>query len=478
MRAIAVAAQQVWLVVVIASGCTSPKSAFDRAEISSSRATDRKPKDAGTDASSSDGGTADGSKIGTAGFDSPDAGDAGQPEPGDVRGPASEEFVCGDGKVTGEERCDTKIPAGQAGACPVRCGVSASDACEASRLVGAGCGAHCEPMKITARASGDMCCPNGANAANDSDCEPVCGNGVTEPGETCDPPDSCPKCPASSACLRVSATGTPEECNRVCETTAISACASNDGCCPSGCTPQNDSDCSARCGDGVVDSSAGETCEPSSATPCPQDCADADPCTKDVRTGSDANCNVACTHVAITEAVAGDGCCRPGSNASADSDCPAKCGNGVVEPGEDCDDANQLAGDGCTATCKRETATQMCVAGRENDACAQCTCERCRSAATGCRADDGEDGSLCAELASCIRSAGCNGLDCYCENLLGCVAGVADGKCHGLIERAVGSTNALEIVLLLTLTDPASLIGRATSLSLCERNSCDDECPR
>src|SRR5262245_53655723 len=136
MRAIAVAAQQVWLVVLIAIGCTSPKSAFDRAEMSSSRATDRKSRDAGPDATANDAGEADGAKIGTAGFDSPDAGDAGQPEPPDVRGPASEEFVCGDGKVTGQERCDTKIPAGKAGACPVRCGVSDSDACEASRLVG------------------------------------------------------------------------------------------------------------------------------------------------------------------------------------------------------------------------------------------------------------------------------------------------------------------------------------------------------
>lgn len=477
MRAIAVAAQQVWLVVLVAGGCTSPRSAFDRAEVSSSRSTDPKSRDAAADAAARDAGEADGSKIGTSGFDSPDAGDAAQSEPGDVRGPTGDEVVCGDGKVTGEERCDTKISAGQPGACPVRCGMS-DDACESSRLVGAGCGAHCASMPITVRTSGDMCCPSGANAANDRDCTPVCGNSVTEPGETCDPPDSCPMCPASSACLRVSATGTPEECNRVCETTAITACAAKDGCCPSGCTPQNDSDCSARCGDGVVDSSVGETCEPSTATPCPQDCADGDSCTQDVRSGSDANCNVTCTHVAISEVVGGDGCCRPGSNASADSDCPAVCGNGVVEPGEDCDDANPLAGDGCTALCKRETATQMCVAGRENDACAQCTCSTCRSAAAGCRPEDGDDGSLCSELASCMRSAGCNGLDCYCNDILGCVAGVADGKCHELIEEAIGSTNALEIILFLTLTDPGSVIGRAMSLTLCQRNSCNDECPR
>jgi cysteine-rich repeat protein len=32
----------------------------------------------------------------------------------------------------------------------------------------------------------------------------------------------------------------------------------------------------------------------------------------------------------------------------------ATCGNGVVEPGEECDDGNTTAGDGCSATCRRE----------------------------------------------------------------------------------------------------------------------------
>jgi len=33
---------------------------------------------------------------------------------------------------------------------------------------------------------GDNCCPDGANATNDSDCAPVCGNGVLEGSEECD----------------------------------------------------------------------------------------------------------------------------------------------------------------------------------------------------------------------------------------------------------------------------------------------------
>jgi cysteine-rich repeat protein len=471
-RAFAIAAQPIGLLVWFSYGCTSPKSAFDRAEVSSTRSSDRKSIRAeSTDA----GEQRDATMSDTSGSDSPDAGDADErPDAGDFSGDVT---ACGDGKVNGAERCDTAIAAGKAGACPERCGDS-KDACEPMHVVGTECDARCEPMKLTARMTGDLCCPNGANASNDGDCAPICGNGVTEAGETCDPPDSCPKCAESSACVRVAASGTPEACNRVCETTAISACAANDGCCPSGCTPQTDSDCSARCGDGVVDRAAGETCEPSSAAPCPQDCRDDDPCTEDLRTGSDMNCNVACTHVAIGSAINGDGCCWQNTNANADSDCPAVCGNGIVEPGEACDDANQLGGDGCTATCTRETAAQMCLAGRANDACSQCTCDNCRSAAAGCR-PDGEDGALCTELAACMSDARCSGLDCYCgDNLLGCVAGVADGKCSRLIEQALGSRDVVEIVLVLTLVDASSLIGRAMSLSVCQRNACDDECPR
>lgn len=37
---------------------------------------------------------------------------------------------------------------------------------------------------------------------------------------------------------------------------------------------------------------------------------------------------------------------------------PAQCGNGVVEPGEQCDDTNGTSGDGCSATCQVETGWQ------------------------------------------------------------------------------------------------------------------------
>jgi cysteine-rich repeat protein len=39
---------------------------------------------------------------------------------------------------------------------------------------------------VTGCVKGDGCCFSGCNAVNDDDCQPVCGNNITEPGEVCD----------------------------------------------------------------------------------------------------------------------------------------------------------------------------------------------------------------------------------------------------------------------------------------------------
>jgi hypothetical protein len=48
------------------------------------------------------------------------------------------------------------------------------------------CTAKCVFPAITQPHNGDLCCPAGANANNDSDCAPVCGNSVKEGTEQCD----------------------------------------------------------------------------------------------------------------------------------------------------------------------------------------------------------------------------------------------------------------------------------------------------
>src|SRR5471032_871374 len=51
---------------------------------------------------------------------------------------------------------------------------------------------------------------------------------------------------------------------------------------------------------------------------------------------------------ACTQDIAGGG---PGGGGD---DTPATCGNGVVDPGEACDDGNTNNGDGCSSTCQTE----------------------------------------------------------------------------------------------------------------------------
>lgn len=183
-----------------------------------------------------------------------------------------------------------------------------------------------------------------------------CGNGVREGNELCDGSD-CPTACTSTACVHAELRGAAATCDVRCVAVEIDACASGDGCCPSGCNHATDADCSPSCGDGIV--SANETCEPRSADhPCPttaEDCDDGDPCTQDKVIGSAQQCSAHCTNIAITHPIPGDRCCPAGANISTDADCVASCGDGVISAGEQCDPA--LPGSCPTvSTCDRLTA--------------------------------------------------------------------------------------------------------------------------
>lgn len=226
---------------------------------------------------------------------------------------------CGDGIVNGDERCDVALPRDQPGACPAAC--TSRGACETAELVGTGCAARCEVTAITTPESGDGCCPEGATPNTDADCQPMCGDGVVEGAETCDPPETCPSCSSEDRCLRLSMTGAPDSCNVVCHVGVIDECRSEDGCCPARCRYGGDNDCSPRCGDGRVEQGTTETCEPNGPQACPEGCDDGDACTRDIETGSADNCNIRCSHFPITERVAGDACCPAGATERDDSDC-------------------------------------------------------------------------------------------------------------------------------------------------------------
>ena len=138
--------------------------------------------------------------------------------------------MCGDGKVSGDEKCDTKIPAGMPGACPTTC--APTNSCTPQQVMGTECATTCVPMPITMAGAADGCCPMGANATTDRDCKPSCGNGVVETGETCDPKESCKACQTTNACAPQRATGSADTCNLRCEPVAITQCRNSDNCCP------------------------------------------------------------------------------------------------------------------------------------------------------------------------------------------------------------------------------------------------------
>jgi hypothetical protein len=208
---------------------------------------------------------------------------------------------------------------------------------------------------VTACVNGDNCCPGGGsgtcNSLNDSDCTPVCGNGVVEAGEQCDGncPSSCPNIGCTARTLQ--GTG----CQRQCVASGTVACGTNgDGCCPTtGCNANKDNDCSPVCGNGVIE--PGELCELSSGdagapqapdggvgTICPTICPNIG-CTLRVIQGS--GCQAQCVNApggadgggTITGCINNDSCCPSGCNALNDNNCSPVCGNGVIEPTETCD---------------------------------------------------------------------------------------------------------------------------------------------
>ncbi|MEM9860471.1 MAG: DUF4215 domain-containing protein [Myxococcota bacterium] len=258
------------------------------------------------------------------------------------------EFACGDGVVNAVESCDTAIASDEDGACPTAC--DSGDACMPGALSGSGCGVECVFGAISACADDDGCCAPGCTALDDNDCMPMCGNGAIEAGETCEAGvgAGCPaRCDDGDVCTRDALMGSVDACTAECGATPIESCTNDDGCCGPGCNASNDNDCSASCGNGTIE--PGESCEPGVGMGCPTSCDDGMVCTRDTLSGSAANCNASCTSVAITACDGGDGCCAPGCNARNDSDCSPVCGNGVMEPGEDCDDANADPNDGCDA---------------------------------------------------------------------------------------------------------------------------------
>jgi len=290
--------------------------------------------------------------------------------------------TCGNGLVEPGETCD--------GDCPADC--DDGNACSVDSLTGdaSSCLVICDHTPIATCADGDGCCPAGCNTASDDDCSVFCGNGVVESGETCD--GNCPStCNDGNACTTDVMTGSADACSVQCSYTVVSECADGDGCCPATCQWNTDSDCSASCGNGVVE--VGETCD----LDCPEGCDDGNTCTIDLMTGSAANCSIDCTFVAVNACEDGDDCCPAGCNTADDDDCSAFCGNGVVESGETCDgNCPSTCNDGNACTIDTLTGSaETCNVDCSHDAIATCTSgDGC--CAAGCDAlSDGDCSAFC-----------------------------------------------------------------------------------
>ena len=299
---------------------------------------------------------------------------------------------CGNGRLDPGETCDIKIAAGDPGACPPSCDDHIP--CTSDTRMGNGCTVTCVHGEIRDKLPGDGCCPAGEQDS-DPDCSQSCRNGVVDPGETCDlaiprgtagscPTDCAPGAPCATAIL-VSA-GT---CSAVCARYQVvtPSATTLDNCCPPGATHAIDSDCPALCGDGVKDMD--EMCDvgiPAHApNACPTSCDDGIACTFDYF--SNTGCASACQHPPITAMVSGDGCCPEGATHAMDTDCPTKCGDGIVDPGEACDGNcpiycnptpsaclfTELVGsvDDCTAHC---VMTEVTTCDLDKDGCCPAGC--------------------------------------------------------------------------------------------------------
>jgi len=224
----------------------------------------------------------------------------------------------------------------------------------------------------------------------------ACGNGVIDPGETCDPPSSCPAgCDDSNACTQDALEGSARSCDARCSHAPITSCRAGDGCCPEGCSPATDADCSTTCGNGTIE--AGETCDPPAA--CPASCDDDDPCTGDTLTGSPSNCSAQCSSSPVTACAGGDGCCPAGCDDATDTDCSDSCGNGVVDPGETCDPPAS-----CPASCDD---ADPCTTDSLTGSAATCSARCTHAPVTACAGGDGCCPAGCDDAADADCSDAC-----------------------------------------------------------------------
>ena len=97
--------------------------------------------------------------------------------------------------------------------------------------------------------------------------------------------------------------------------------------------------------------------------------------------------------------------CDTFDNGSADGSCvdPRRCGNGVLEPGEGCDDGNEIDGDCCAADCAAEPPGGACA--DDGNGCTNDVCDGAGACAHPNNNDACDDGLFCNGGDTCSGGA-------------------------------------------------------------------------
>ena len=333
--------------------------------------------------------------------------------------------ICGDGILDLCEQCDD---GGESAACNGDCtlaacgdgvlNLTAGEACDDGNTTsGDGCSADCSSTEICGNAVLDPgeICDDGNNVDGDgcsADCTSteICGNGILDPGEACDDGNTTGGDGCSADCA------SDESCGNAIVDPG-EACDDGNTTGGDGCSADCASD--ESCGNGLLD--PGEACDDGNTTDgdgCSADCTSDETCGNGLLDlgeecddgGESATCDDDCT-----SAMCGDGTvntssgeeCDGGPGCSPDCTLPL-CGNGELDAGEECDDGNDVAGDGCSPICQIEGDEAFCGDG-VLDAGEEC--------------DDGNDASGDGCSSTCEDEDAPPGVDVDGENV------VATGGC-------------------------------------------------
>ncbi|MFO0592891.1 MAG: DUF4215 domain-containing protein [Polyangiaceae bacterium] len=363
--------------------------------------------------------------------------------------------LCGSPMKPNGAPCDdgdacTQTDACAAGVCtggnPKTC--TASDACHDAGSCDPATGACSNPVKADGAScdDGDLCTQTDACAAGvctGSDPKTCTASDACHDAGTCDPAtgacdspnkadgvacDDGDLCTQADACVAGVCTGSdPKTCTPVDTCHDAGVCNPASGVCSTPVRP-NGSACDDQNGCTLVDTCSGGICVGSS----PKTCAASDMChtagTCNPASGACSNPakpdGSACTYQGVAAVcsagfcvICGNGTVQPGEECDdgnaqngdgCDNDCTLSCGNGVLSPGEPCDDGDRISDDGCSAKCQIEagyscsgapsyctsTVEVNCNDGVDNDAdgltdCADTDCAAgCNAALAPCGAGE------------------------------------------------------------------------------------------